>query len=191
MSAIQQPTVGHLDAAALFRDHASFVAGFLVRLGVPTADLDDAVQEVFVVAHRRGGYVPGPAQPRSWLGAIALRIAQANRRTRGSRNQRESLDGESVELAASGASELGDGLDARRSVELVQRALDTLPDEHRAAFLLYELEGETCESIAVVWNVPIGTVYSRLHNARRKFLRAYEALNEMPSARTQRCAGQT
>jgi RNA polymerase sigma-70 factor (ECF subfamily) len=190
MSATPQPA-GHLDAATLFRAHASFVAAFLMRLGVPTADLDDSVQEVFVVAHRRGGYVPGPAQPRSWLGAIALRIAQANRRTRGSRDQRESLDGESVELAASGASELGDSFDARRSVELVQRALDTLPDEHRAAFLLFELEGESCESIAAVWNVPVGTVYSRLHNARRKFLRAYEALNEKPSARTQRCAGQT
>src|SRR5258708_35243298 len=56
-------TTETIGAEALFRAHASFVAGFLVRLGVRPADLDDLMQEVFVVAHRRGGLQPGPARP--------------------------------------------------------------------------------------------------------------------------------
>jgi RNA polymerase sigma-70 factor (ECF subfamily) len=40
---------------------------------------------------------------------------------------------------------------------------------HRACFILFELEGESCESIAAGLNVPVGTVHSRLHAARRAF----------------------
>ena len=47
---------GHLDSAQLFRQFAPFVASFLMRLGVQRADLDDLMQEVFLVAHRNGGY---------------------------------------------------------------------------------------------------------------------------------------
>lgn len=177
-----------IGAGVLFREHASFVARFLGRLGVPRSDLDDSVQEVFVVAHRKGGYVPGPAKPRSWLGAIALRIAQANRRARTARARIESLDGNSLSAVPIAADDPGQTLENRRSVARVQRALDTLPDEYRAAFLLFELEGESCESIASVWDVPIGTVYSRLHHARRRFMRAYEAATELPSVR---CAGES
>src|SRR5262245_53119910 len=100
MPATPAPSGEHISVDALYRAHASFVAGFLVRLGAPTSELEDLVQEVFVVAHRKGGYVTGPAQPRSWLGAIALRVAQASRRARTLRNRRESLDADSVARAA-------------------------------------------------------------------------------------------
>src|SRR5258708_29284235 len=56
-------TTETIGAEALFRAHASFVAGFLVRLGVRPADLDDLMQEVFVVAHRRGGVSPRAPRP--------------------------------------------------------------------------------------------------------------------------------
>jgi RNA polymerase sigma-70 factor (ECF subfamily) len=193
MPATTAPSGEHISVDALYRAHASFVAGFLVRLGAPTSELEDLVQEVFVVAHRKGGYVTGPAQPRSWLGAIALRVALASRRARTLRNRRESLDADSVELApipAGATSDPGVNLEARRALARVQRALETLPDEYRAAFLLFEIEGESCESIAAVWNVPVGTIYSRLHHARRRFMQAHAALSEQPSAWPARRAGQ-
>jgi len=161
-----------LSAEALFRAHAPFVASFLARMGVPALEIDDAVQEVFLVAHRKGGYQPGPAQPRSWLAAIAVHIAQADRRSR-RRQQLESadaLDGTSCRRPDPAAR-----LETQRALELVQAALDALPLELRAAFVLFEIEGEPCESIAATWSVPVGTVYSRLHNARRRFLQAYAA----------------
>ena len=170
---------------ALFRAHAVFVAKFLQRLGTPPSELDDLVQEVFMVAHRKGGYVRGPAQPRSWLGAIALRIAQAGRR---SRLRHEAPNSPAVDdMSVTPA--MAENVDTSRAIERVQRALDTLPLEQRAAFVLFEIEGESCESIAAVWEVPVGTVYSRLHVARRSFTRAYEQLSRPPRGVTARAAG--
>jgi RNA polymerase sigma-70 factor (ECF subfamily) len=158
---------------ALFRAHAPFVAGFLHRLGVPPGDVDDLVQEVFLIAHRKGGYVPGAGKPRTWLGAIALRVARSGHRSRNRR--RESPDEPNWASFESQAKDPAEQLELRKSLERVQRALDTLDIDHRAAFMLYEIEGESCESIAAAFEVPVGTVYSRLHHARKRFLDAYGA----------------
>jgi RNA polymerase sigma-70 factor (ECF subfamily) len=165
---------------ALFREHAQFVANFLMRLGAPSQDVDDLLQEVFVIAHRKGGFVKGPAQPRSWLGAIAMNVARTGQRTR--HRRREQPDSPAVELVATPAHSETESLTRVR----LERALDALPIEQRAAFVLFELEGESCESIAAVWGVPVGTVYSRLHHARRRFLEVYESASEVSSARRER-----
>lgn len=176
-----------IEGGALFRAHAAFVASFLARLGVERPELDDAVQEVFLIAHRRGGFVEGDAQPTTWLAEIALRVASGMRR---SRRRRASA------LAAAPPAEAGgttpfEVVAATESLARVQRALDTLSLEHRAVFILYELEGASCESIAAGMRVPIGTVYSRLHAARRGFQEAYARLEDArptsahPSAKTE------
>lgn len=161
-----------IGAGTLFREHAAFVGRFLQRLGVPMSELDDLLQEVFIVAHRKGGYVPGPAKPRGWLAAIALRIAQAGRRAQ---RKREPAAGEVIELLGSPGADPAEKLELRRALDRVQRALDALPLEQRAVFVLFEIEGESCEGIAQALAIPTGTVYSRLHHARRRFLTAYEA----------------
>jgi RNA polymerase sigma-70 factor (ECF subfamily) len=182
----REQAAGRLDAQALFRAHAPFVASFLHRLGIARDDVDDLVQEVFLVAHRKGGYVPGAAQPRTWLAAIAVRVAHAGRRAHARR--REHGD-EPALHAASSADDPARTLETKRSLERVQRALEGLDLEHRAAFVLYEIEGESCESIAGSFEVPVGTVYSRLHHARRRFVQAYAELDgETRSARGARLA---
>src|SRR5690348_15373536 len=74
------PDQPHLDAEALFRQHAPFVARVLYRLGVKPAALDDLVQEVFLLVHRTGGFVPGAAAPTTYLAGIASRLAANHRR---------------------------------------------------------------------------------------------------------------
>lgn len=160
---------------ALFRQHAAFIAGFLRRLGVPAADLEDAVQDVFVVAHRKGGYIPGAAQPRTWLAAIALRIAQAGRRAR---SRRELAASPVVELQASASADPAQKVETQSGLDRVQRALDGLSLELRATFVLFEIAGESCESIASALGVPVGTVYSRLHHARQRFMKNHQSLLE-------------
>lgn len=180
---------GRIGAEALFRAHAAFVAGFLHRLGTPQADVDDLVQEVFLIAHRKGGYVPGAGQPRTWLGAIALLVARSGHR---SRNRRRENGDEGLALFEATGKDPAEALELRNSIERVQRALDTLDLEHRAAFVLYEIEGEACDNIAAAFDVPIGTVYSRLHHARKRFLEAYgEQDSAAPRARRARIAGGT
>ncbi len=176
----------HFDASSLFRAHAPFVAGFLCRLGVDRADLDDAVQEVFLVVHRKGGYVEGEARPQTWLAEIAIRVASQLRRTR----RRRPLEVEPSPQAAEGKDPRTpfEALDAAESLGRVQRAIDALSLEQGAVFILYEIEGESCESIAAGLAVPIGTVYSRLHAARRSFLRTYERLAGDPARPAERGA---
>lgn len=166
------------DAAALFRAHAGFVASFLRRLGVLGADIDDLTQEVFLVAHRKGGFVPGSGQPRSWLAAIAVRIASTYRRT-----QRRHPEDASSELdAAQGpAADPARSLEARRALQRVQAALDALELDDRATFVLFELEGWSCDAIAAAFEIPVGTTYSRLHNARKRFTDAHARLEREDS----------
>ncbi len=183
MTEEQPATPQRISVEALFRAHARFVATFLHRLGAPRTELEDLVQEVFVVAHRKGGYESGPAQPRSWLGAIALRVAQTGRRTL---SRTESPDSPAAGRLFT-QPDFVERIDTRRSLSRVERALESLPLEQRAAFVLFEVEGESCESIAAVWGVPVGTVYSRLHHARRKFMQVYAAdggEESVPAVRT-------
>lgn len=169
-----------LDAGELFRRHAVFVARFLWRLGIRGPELDDLVQEVFVVAHRRGGFVPERAKPTTWLAEIAVRVASAHRR----RNKRahdeieldSALELKSAEPDAAAVAEVKERLDR------VQRALDVLDVHQRAVFVLFELEGESCEEIARGLGVPIGTVHSRLHAARKNFTRMHARLSMLDEA---------
>ena len=50
----------------------------------------------------------------------------------------------------------------------LERLLDKLSPERRATFVLFEVEGASCEEIAELTGVPVGTVYSRLHFARKQ-----------------------
>lgn len=162
-----------LGADELFRSHASFVAKFLARLGTHPQDIDDLVQEVFMTAHRRGGFVPGAARPTTWLAEIAVRVASTKRRTK--RRRPEEPDAEAAESVPS-AMTPERSAESRESLERVQAAIDKLGIDKRAVFVLFELEGESCDSIAAGLDIPVSTVYSRLHTARREFKEAYARL---------------
>lgn len=166
--------VDPIDAETLFRAHAPFVASFLRHMGTPESDLDDHVQDIFVLAHRKGGYLPGPAAPRTWLASLALRVVLARRRSRARRPEAPGSHEQLLDHEAQKAPSPAEVLDTQRSLKRVQAALEHLSLEHRAAFILHEIDGESCESIAAIWQVPVGTVYSRLHHARKRFLEVYE-----------------
>jgi RNA polymerase sigma-70 factor (ECF subfamily) len=155
-----------LDAEELFRRHATFVARFLVRFGVRPPDLDDLLQDVFLVAHARGGWVEGPAKPTSYLAAIAVRVASTGRRKREAW-AREAADTSAVERASAHTTAPSVRVELDATMRRLQDALEHLDADHRAAFILYELEGESCASIAAALEIPVGTVHSRLHHARR------------------------
>ena len=108
----------------------------------------------------------------AWLCRIAVRAAHDALRRAGRQRR-------IVELAAptergeeaSGADEAADAL--RRRVEL-DAALRTLPDEEREALVLKEVAGMTYREIAESCRIPLGTVQSRIHRARRRLADALE-----------------
>ena len=165
---------GHLDAEALYRAHVDFVGRFLLRLGANGQDIPDLIQEVFLVAHRRGGFILGRAKPTTWLAEISFRVLSDRRKK--TRRKLEDSDTDGVGLAPSHRSSPGETAESRQALARVQQALDTLTPEKRAVFVLFELEGEACDAIAGGLGIPVGTVYSRLHAARRDFSRAHAKL---------------
>jgi RNA polymerase sigma-70 factor (ECF subfamily) len=162
-----------VDTEDLFRAHAPFVARFLTRLGVLSDELDDAVQEVFLVVHRNGGYVPGPATPRGYLASIALRAASSCRR-RGRKTWERRAEMAPDEVSSTGL-DPARSLEVQQSLAELQVALDGLEPNLRATLVLAELEGESCQSIATTMRTAVGTVYWRLHRARKTFRAAIES----------------
>lgn len=161
-------------AEELFRRHAGFVATFVLRYGVAADSVDDVVQEVFITAHRRGGFQEGAAKATTWLAEIAVRVVSTHKRTE--RRRRVVADEGALERAVSQAATPAETALHRAALERVQRALDVLDDKQRAVFVLFELMGETCHDIARGLSVPVGTVHSRLFAARRAFLGAHQGL---------------
>jgi RNA polymerase sigma-70 factor (ECF subfamily) len=166
---------GHLDSAELFRRYATFVANFLARMGVPRPDLDDLVQEVFLVAHRNGGYSPGPAKPSTYLASIAFRAATTHRRKGKTRSFVRSAEEIVMHAGDSRFSPERDA-DQKRQLALLDRALSALDPDKRAVFVMAELQGESVVSIAEGLGIPVDTAYSRLRAARRMFREAADAL---------------
>jgi RNA polymerase sigma-70 factor, ECF subfamily len=164
IGAAQTSQPAHMDAATLFRAHAGFVARMLHRAGVARRDLDDLVQDTFLVAHRRGGFEPGPAKPTTWLAQIALNLAANYRRRR--RPTSEAIDDHAVQGGVSA--------DAGSAARRAQAALWSLDEGKRLVFMLFELEGVGCDEIAASLGIPVGTVYSRLSAARASFVAAVQ-----------------
>lgn len=161
-----------IEAAQLFRAHALYVRTFLCRLGLTDLWIDDAVQDVFIVAHAYGGYRPGPASPRTWLGAIAIRVA-ANARRKQSRITRVIVPHADVEKGLQRYlpdPTLGVALNEVELRDAVDRALGELSAADRDVLLRFYIQGEACKPIADAIGVPVGTVYRRLHHARKRFI---------------------
>jgi RNA polymerase sigma-70 factor, ECF subfamily len=150
--------------------HAAFVVRCLRYLGVPSSELDDALQEVFLVVHRRlSSFQPGTSF-RSWLYAIALNVARHARRSR----QPQPPDG---------APEPSDASSDARRVEArleVLGLLATLDDEKREVVVLYHLEQLTLQEIADATGVPLQTAYSRLKAGVKLLEEAKNASRKVP-----------
>lgn len=162
-----------VSADALFRAHAPFVVSFLRRMGVDADDVDDALQEVFLIAHRQGGYrTDSPAKPTTWLASIAYRIASTYRRRFFARLVRIVTTG-IIHRRPADESSPADAVGRKEVLARIEAALECLRPDQRALILLYEIEGESCAALAQAFDVPVGTVHSRLHAARKRLHKAY------------------
>jgi len=138
----------------------------LRRLGVSEAGLDDAAQQVFLIASRRLDKIEEGGE-RGYLLGIALRVASEARRA-ANRRREFPLDTRIVESSrASAASDLPEEmLDHKRLLERLSACLDEMPQKLREAFVLFELEELNAAEVAGLLQVPVGTVASRVRRAR-------------------------
>lgn len=158
----QRSSLEAIDTSTLFREHGPFVWRVARRLGVAENDTADVCQEVFVVVHRRLADFEQRSTVRTWLYGICVRAA-ADHRRRVSR-RRELVTDVPPELISDQAPD--DVTMMREARRLLDGLLDTLDDDKRAVFVLYEIEQLTMNEVAAAIGCPLQTAYSRLHAAR-------------------------
>jgi RNA polymerase sigma-70 factor, ECF subfamily len=151
----------------LFEEQYDFVWRSLRRLGLQTDVVDDAAQEVFMVAARRIEEIAAGSE-RSFLYGTALRVASTLRRTKARRREADAEEG-AIERVPDPAPALEDLADRKRAREMLDHVLEAMPIELRAVFTLYEIEDLTMIEISRFLDLPQGTVASRLRRARELF----------------------
>lgn len=150
--------------AALYAEYATLVGRVLRTHGVAGPCLEDALQDVFLVAFRRHADFVPLASYKTWLFAIAVRVARDYRRRRSRKGGLAEL--QESEIPCSRADPFA-AVAAMQGLSALNRRLQLLPGDRREVFLLSELLQMTAPEIAKLLSVKLNTVYSRLRAARR------------------------
>jgi RNA polymerase sigma-70 factor, ECF subfamily len=131
------------------------------------ADLDDLVQEVFLIVRRKLPKFDDHNLP-GWLYRITQRTVRDYRRRAWFRRTLLRRDGERPETSSNDP-DPSQILERREAERLLVQILAKMSAARRTAFILFEIEGYTGEEIATLEDVPVNTVWTRLHHARRDF----------------------
>jgi RNA polymerase sigma-70 factor (ECF subfamily) len=150
----------------LYEAHFAFVWRNVLNRGVPASAVDDVVQEVFVVVHRKLLGFEGRSSLRTWLAGIVRRVVSDYVRKRGNAPAGdELLERDGVSLARGPAEEL----DAKAAARVLDELLQRMPEVQREVFILHEVEQMTGREIAEAVGANENTVHTRLRAARRIF----------------------
>jgi RNA polymerase sigma-70 factor (ECF subfamily) len=166
---MRQLAAGQLGAlGALYDRYQAAVRSFIARATRDAHDVDDLLHATFLSAAKCAQRYDGRACCRPWLIGIAAQLLRRRRRAVGRfvavlSALKGSLQAESDPRPA---------LQARSDVE---RALARISEAKRITLLMAEVEGLSCDEIAQALEIPIGTVWTRLHAARRELQRAIGA----------------
>jgi RNA polymerase sigma-70 factor (ECF subfamily) len=158
--------------ARLVELHEGMVFNLGARLLGDREEARDVAQEVFLQVYRMLGRFEGRSSLKTWIYRIAVNQCHNRRRfwhrRRRDREQAfdEGLSAGDAGSAATGSSSPYEEARRRERARRVQEALLGLSFEHRCVLVLREVEGLTCDEVAVALGIPEGTVKSRLSRAR-------------------------
>jgi RNA polymerase sigma-70 factor, ECF subfamily len=154
--------------------HFHHVSRWARALGGLDADVEDIAQDVFMVVRRKLDAFEGGSL-HAWLYGITRKTVSDYRRRAWFRRLRTGLVRGMDAHEPSSATALerqGIGPAERWEAQRVLgRVLHKMSDVRRTAFILFEIEGYSGEEIAELEQVPLATIYTRLHHARKDFLR--------------------
>jgi len=144
------------------------VSRWIRALGGMEADRDDIVQEVFLVVRRRlkdfdGGNLAG------WLFRITSRQVRDFRRRTWVKHIFTRRRAQEPDVLPHGGGSPAMALERKEEQRVLQMLLAKMPEARRIAFVLFEIEGLSGDEIARIQDIPLNTVWTRLHHARREF----------------------
>jgi RNA polymerase sigma-70 factor (ECF subfamily) len=160
------PASSSLEFASLYEEWFDEVARWIRAMGGPEADREDLVQDVFLVVYRRLADFDGK-NVAGWLYQIARRRVRDFRRLFWVRHLFGSSQPLSDSLVKPGPNP-AESLETKEKGILLDHMLASLNADQRAAFVLFEIEGYSGEEISRLQDVPLNTVWARIHKARRK-----------------------
>jgi RNA polymerase sigma-70 factor (ECF subfamily) len=159
---------GELAFDEVYSTHFRHVARWARALGGLDADVDDLSQEVFIVVRRKLTQFDGPSLA-AWLYGITRKTVSDYRRRAWFRRL---LGGtRSLDQVREQPLAVADPYERLEAQRILRGVLEKLSAVRRTAFILFEIEGYSGEEIAELEQIPLATVYTRLHHARRDFLR--------------------
>jgi RNA polymerase sigma-70 factor, ECF subfamily len=154
----------------LYATNVRFVFRTLRVLGVPESLVEDAVQDVFVVVHRRMSDFHPSTSARAWLYQIARRVARDHRRKVRRKGGLDPLP----ETLSDDRPDAADSYERTEAVKLLGEILAELDEKGREILVFTELEEIKPPELAELLGLPLNTVYSRLRRARIAFNEALE-----------------
>lgn len=154
---------------SIYAQYFAFVWSSARCFGVKVSAMDDVVQEIFMVIHRKLGTLRQPESLRSWIYSIVRRTATDYHRTERSQNAADvvlALHAETQKETQPTPQELTEQSEA---TALLLGLLSELDAPKREVFILVEVHGMTAPEISEGWGIPLNTVYTRLRAARVAF----------------------
>ena len=153
---------------ALYDTWFEDVERWIRALGGLEADRDDIVQEVFLVVRRRLGSFDG-TNPAGWLYRITRRQVRDFRRRTWVKHIFTKRRSDEPDILPHGDGGPAAALEHKERRRILHMLLQKMNEDRRSAFVLFEVEGLSGEEIARIQNVPLNTVWTRLHHARKEF----------------------
>lgn len=153
----------------LYRRHRRQVAANLYRVLGQRSELDDLVQEVFVIAFRGLDRFRGEARLSTWLYRICVNVALARIRAKSRRPPALPMTHAVLESMESSPPSPEQVLQQNQERDRVYRALEAMPAKKRLVLYLHEIEGLDLKEIAYIVDAHPVTVRTRLFYARREF----------------------
>jgi RNA polymerase sigma-70 factor (ECF subfamily) len=147
-----------------------YVFQTLQRLGARRGEIDDLMQDVFVILHRNWPTLDTSRPLRPWLFGVAFRVVRSHRRRRLREAPHPELDPEDQ------ARNPEDELDTKQSLNLLSAALERVPLSRRAVLIRHDLNGADVTDIARDLSITRFGVYARLRKARKELASAMRRL---------------
>jgi RNA polymerase sigma-70 factor, ECF subfamily len=173
----------------VYAENFALVWRGLARLGTPAESLEDAVQDVFLVVHRKYAEFRGRSAFTTWLYGIAVRVAKDHRRAETRHRRRVREFQHAAEHLVQQTESPVELVQAREAAQIVQNLLEQLPEAQRELLVLVELEQLPIGQASKILGIGLRTAQRRLQRARSEFdaLLAAEhtaqAVNTSPQSR--------
>ncbi len=153
----------------MYEEHAAMVWRGLRRLGVHDASIEDAVQDVFLVVHRRLADFRGRSSIKTWLYGIVVRVAKDHRRNQARQAHRAERLAQGLSVIGEGAPTPAGEAERREANQVLHAILESLDEEQREVLIMVELEDFSIRETATALDLRVRTCQRRLQAAHTAF----------------------